>query len=273
MKDLSKMLVVKELINSLHLIKKNAFWLVIASLTDAVFLLAYGFFTTPVSEKIVEHSVLVANKLSEVMAGKFPTGVLFKLFGPELRPLTFKLILIILLLFLVIYLVYTVFQATSWYIATIIAGKEYSYKQYLLGFARLNILWMGGYLLYKILDVILGLRYIIIRQIVPGAPNIAGKVLLAAFVFFILAALFSYPLLKAKTIFKTPWRISLALVILCTSMFLAARFILDKTAYYGFMYYHTFTPAYVVGLLLLFPTITLIKVYATRVLSNVHARD
>jgi len=43
MKELSKYLVVKELVNSLKLIKKNPLLLITAALLDAIFFFAYGF--------------------------------------------------------------------------------------------------------------------------------------------------------------------------------------------------------------------------------------
>ena len=178
MKDLSKELVVKELISSLFLLKKNAFWLVMAALIDALFFIAWGFFTSPIKEKIVEHSVLIANQLSTIMAGR-GTGILAHMFSPELRPMTGKLILLILLLFGVMYIIYNVFQGTSWWMATKIAGKNYTYRHYMLGFAKINLVWLAGYTLYKLLDVVISLRHLIIEKISPGAPNIAGKILLA----------------------------------------------------------------------------------------------
>jgi hypothetical protein len=270
MKDLSKTTIVKELIDSLYSIKKNPFWLIMASLTDALFFLAWGFFTTPVRDKIVEHSVLVANQLSAIVAeqqGKIPTGILKHLIGPQLWPLTAKLLFLIFLLFIIIYLVYNAFHGTSWWMATNIAGEKWTYRQYVLGFAKINLLWITAFIIYKLLDVILGLRYLIIQKFAPGAPNIAGKMLFAALVLLVLAAFFGYPKLKTKTLFATPLRISIPLIILCTSIYLTAQFILNSIGKLSV------DAALIAGLLLLFPTITLIKVYAIKVISHVHTRD
>jgi len=265
MKDLSKELVVKELINSLYLLKKNAFWLVIAALTDAIFFVAWGFFTSPVKNKILEHSVLIANQLSTIMAGK-GTGILAHMFRPELRPMTNKLIRLIFILFAVMYIIYSAFHGTSWWMATKIAGKNYTYRQYMFGFAKINLIWMACYALYKLLDIVISLRHLILEKISPGTPNIAAKMLLILVILIFIAAYLSYPLLKINTLFKTPVKITAPLVILSASIYLTAQFILNNIGKLNV------DAALIVGLLLLFPVITLIRVYITRVISHVHTR-
>ncbi len=265
MKDLSKELVVKELINSLYLLKKNAFWLVMAALSDALFFIAWGFFTSPITDKILEHSVLIANQLSTVMAGQ-GTGILAHMLGPEIRPMTNKLIMLIIGLFIVMYIIYTVFHGASWWMATKIAGKNYTYRRYMLGFAKVNLLWLAGYALFKLLDVVISLRHLVLEKISPGAPNIAGNMLLIALILFGITAFLSYPLLNIKTLFTTPLKTSAPLVIISASIYLTTQFILNNIGKLNV------DAALVAGLILLFPVITLIRVYITRVLSHVHTR-
>ncbi len=264
MKDLSKTLVVKELINSLYLIKEQAFWLVMASLTDALFFVAWGFFTTPLKDKIVEHSILLANELSTILAGEMPTGLLGQLMGPQLRPLTWKLITLIGMLFIVIYIIYNIFHGTSWWMATKIAGQKLTYKKYMLGFARVNLIWITGYVLFKLFDVMISMRHLIIQKLAPGTPNIAGKILFIALLLLGISAFVSYPTLRARTIFKTPINITVPLIIISASMFLTTQFILNNIGKINV------DAALVIGLILLFPVMNLIRVYATRVLSHVH---
>jgi hypothetical protein len=268
MKDLSKTLVVKELINSLILIKQQPFWLVMAALADAVFFIAWGFFTSPVRNKIVEHAVLIANQLSTIMAGQeLPSGILEHMLSPALRPMTAKLTIIILTLFVTIYVLYTAFHGTSWWMAAQIAKKDHSYRKYLLGFAKINLLWLLLYTIYKFLDVIVSVRHVVIEKILPGTPNIGAGILFAALLFLGITAVFSYPLLKAKTLFKIPINISAPLIVISASLFLATQFILNLIGKLNV------DAALAAGLLLLFPVMTLIRVYITRVITNVHTRD
>ncbi|MEM3154912.1 MAG: hypothetical protein QW165_05130 [Candidatus Woesearchaeota archaeon] len=267
MKDLTKYPVVKELGNALLLLKKNPFWLVIASIIDALFFLAWGFFTTPVSDKIIEHSVLLANQLSEILKqqpGRVPTGLLSKLFSTEMWPYTAKLITLILLLFAIIYLLYCIFHGSSWWMATHIAGEKKTYKHYFLGFAKINLLWIACFILYKFLDLIAGLRHVLVQKIVPGTPNIAGNVLFGLILVVGVAAVFSYPFLRAKTLFATPLSTSIPLIVLSASLYFCAQFILNMIGKINI------NAALLFGLLILFPTMNLIRVYITRVLRNVH---
>jgi len=261
--NLEKTLSVKELISSLSLLKKNAFWLVIAALIDAVFFLAYGFFTGSVSRKISEHAILLSNKLSPLLAEQHAQkGVLELLIGPELRAMTGKLVILVLILFAITYVLYCIFHGTSWWMATKIAEKETSYHTYLIGFAKVNLIWLAGYILFKVLDVFISLRYLLIQKILPNETNTAGYVLFAFLIVLSLAAFFSYPTLKARTLFKTPIKLSVQLVILCAAFFIIAYTLPMTIA----RLLHGEQIALIVGLIILFPTIILIKVYATRVL-------
>ena len=136
---------------------------------------------------------------------------------------------------------------------------------YMLGFARVNLIWVAGYILFKLLDIIISLRYIVIQKFAPTAPNVAGTMLFVVLIFLALAAFLSYPLLRANTIFKTPLKFSVPLIILSASIFLAAQFILNNIGKINV------DAALIAGLILLFPVMNLIRTYAIRVLSNVHA--
>jgi len=267
MKDLSKTLIVKELINTLSLVKKQPFYLVMAAIIDALFFLAWGFFTGPVRDKIVQHSILIANKINTLFqGGKLPTGLLAHLFTPEFKPLTGKLIILICLLFVLIFLVYTIFHGTAWWMATKMAGTKWTYRKYMLGFARVNLIWIAGYIIYKLLDIMISLRHLFIEKLLPGTTNIAGSVLFILLILLGIAAFLSYPRLLAGTIFTTPLKISIPLVILSASIFLAVQFILKSIGKVSV------DAALIIGLLLLFPTMSFIRVYAIRVLSHVHTR-
>ncbi len=267
MKDLTKILVVKELINSLQLLKQNSLYFVIAAFLDAAFFFFWGFFTTPVRDAIVAHAVLISNKISEILAGRQPQGLLFQLFNPDVKPLTYNMIMLILLLFVIIYITYAIFQGTNWWLSRKIAGQKETYRQYFFGFAKINLLWIGLYALYKIIDAIIGIRNVIVQKFAPGTPNILGILVQLLFALVVLAAIFSYPTLKAKTIFKTPLKITIPLVILSASIYLAISYITNLIASISI------DAALIAGIILVFPALVLIRVYITRVLTNVNTRN
>ena len=258
--NLAKTIVVRELISSLSLIKKSPFYLVVAAFVDALFFVAYGFFTTPISDRIAMQSILIANEISQLLAeGK--AGILKLLFQEPLLPMTGKLIILMLLLFVITYIVYVIFQGTSWYLAGFIAQQKLSYRKYLLGFARVNLIWIACYIVYKLVDIILGLRFVIIKQFVPDATNVAGNILFGLFVVVIIAACLSYARLEALTIFKTPLKIMLPLLALSFIIYLNAQFVINLISKLNS------DLGFIAGLIILFPVIIFIKIYMTRVLN------
>ena len=243
------------------------FWLVMACIIDALFFIAYGFFTFPIKEKISENAILIANKLGPMMAEK-QAGILQHLLGPELRGQTGILLILICILFLILYLIYTIFQGTTWWMASQISHQKETYKKYFLGFAKINLIWITGFIIYKILDTFISLRAVLIQKIVPGAPNIAAHILLLALIFLVITAVMSYPKQKAKQIFKTPWKITIPLIALSASIYLTARYIIQLLS--------TVVPltfSFLIAMIIIFPIIIYVKVYITRVITHVHTRN
>lgn len=269
--NLSQTLVVKELITSLKLLKQNPLFFIIAAFIDAAFFFFFGFITSPVNNAIIAHVVLISNKISELLAQGVQKGLLYQLFTPEVSPLTYKFLLLILLLFVLIYILYVIFHGTSWWLARNMAGQKETYRKYFFGFAKINLLWMGLYALYKCIDALVGMRHVIVQKFAPGAPNILGTVITIVFAIIAITAIFSYPLLKAKTLFKTAIKISLPLIVLCWSIFIIAwRIPITISLYLGHIKYIP-EVMYILAIILLFPSFVLIRVYLTRVLTNVHA--
>ena len=294
MKDLSKTIINRELFASLSLVRKSAFLFVVAVIVDAFFFIAYGFFTAPVNNKIVEHSVLLANALSPLIASG-QSGLLFKLFEGALAPLTGKLIILICMLFAITYAVYCAFHGTSWYLAQQIARRNVTFRHYFLGFAKINILWMAGCVVYKLLDVVIALRHQLIVKFTPGAPNIAGTILLAGLLVWVFLAFFSYPTLRAKTALELPLRVSFPLVLLSGAvnslpMFVGQFSVNNVVSLIGQFFINgiivgtvqfflntvsktNLDLALLFGLIFLFPTFIYLKVYSILVISHVRPRD
>ncbi len=246
---------------TLKLIQKNFFLFITAIIVDVTFFIAYGFFTAPITNKIIEHAALITNKLSIIMAEQ-PTGILKHLFDPEIQPITIKLGLLITLMFIVTYIIYCIFQGTSWWITTLITKKGYKYHKYLQGFAKINLYWMLGYIIYKILDVIISVKFVVLQKITENAINIEGKILFAGLLLLGITALFSYPTLKAGTLYRTPLRKSLPILFISAIAYIAIQFIIQ---YLGKINIHA---ALITGAILIFTAANYIKIYTAK---NVHA--
>jgi hypothetical protein len=271
MKDLSQNPVVKELVTSLSLLKQNIWLVVTTILIDAAFLFFYGFLTPFVGNAITAHVVLISNKISQLMAQQ-KTGMLYLLFTPEVRPLTYKMLLLILIFFVLIYIIYTIFQGTTWWLSRNIAGEKDTYRSYFFKFAKINILWIVLYALYKCLDALAGVRYVIVQKFAPGTPNILGNTLDALFVILVISAIFSYPQLKKSALFRIPVKTSIPAIILSTAILIIARYTPILISYYAGKPLVSDIMT-ILSIILFFPAIILIRVYLTRVLKHVHTRD
>jgi len=271
--NLSKTITIRELAQTITLIKKNAFLYAIAAIIDALFFFAYGFFTTFISDSITAHSALISNKLSELLAQK-KLGILKLLFQDPLRPLTGKLILLILLFFALSFIVYTIFQATSWWIARTIAGKKENRAHFFLTFVKLNLLWFGLYVFYRLANLFLSLRFLVIKRFEPGAYDLGGVILLGLLAFLVITALLSYATLQRWSFFKLPLRTTLPLITICIVIFLNAQFLTDKLSKL-FLLPSLSATAYYLNLawlaIIFCSFLVFLKIYATLVLSHVRS--
>lgn len=265
MKDLTKYLPVRELIKSLKLLRKYPFFLIIAAFIDAAFFFVQAFLKTPVSDQIAANTVLIGNKLSPLLAAQ-ETGLLAKLFTGEFKPLTGKLIVLILLYFFIVYIVYVIFHGTTWFLASRIAEQKTKYRKYFWQFAKINIFWLGLFVLWKLLDILVGLRRVVIDKFAPGTPNIMGGMLMIALVILCISAVFSYPRFRKKEFFAMPIKTTIPVLILAATSYLVPLFVVNTLG-------RTPDTAILLGIIILFPAMVLVKVYLTRVITHVRTRD
>lgn len=200
---ISKQKSVHSFLTALEHIKNHPGLLLLAAFIDALFFVFYGFLTGPVSDKIIEQSVMISNELSKQWAAGLKTGLLKLLVMDPAKQYTGKLLMYLALLFLIGYVIYCIFQAITWTIALRISGHKQRYLSYLRGFFRMNITWFALYILYRLLDIVIDLRFVLVKTFEPAAINILGGLLETAMVIALLAAIASYPTLRGKTIFKT----------------------------------------------------------------------
>lgn len=253
--NLEKTKPIHALLSALNHIRAQPFLLVVSSIIDAFFFIAYGFLTTPVLDRIVAQSVLITNELGKAWAAGPTAGLLKLLILDPIKPLTGKLLILLGILFIVTFLVWVIFQGSSWYFCRHLAKKPVSYKKYLLGFARINLIWIAAYILYKLLDAIIGLRFVLIKKFEPAAINILGTALDALFVLLIITALYSYPSLRELALFRKKITHTLTHLALCATLYFASTFIINQIAKIHL------EAGFIAGVVILFPIITLIKTY------------
>lgn len=247
---------------TIKLILRNKLMFITAIVVDITFFIAYGFYTGPVSAKLISYAALITKELSIIMAEQ-PTGLLKHLWTPEIRPLTVNLTLLIIIFFAITYLIYNIFQGTNWWVITEIAGKKNKYHKYLIGFAKINLIWLAGYIIYKIVDFITAVKYTLMQKIIEDTPNTGAKIILAAAILLGITAFFSYPILKAGTLFRTPLKTSLPIIITAGVFYIAIQILLPQINKINTQ------ATMIIGTALLFIAINFIKVNTAK---NVHAR-
>lgn len=180
------------------------------ALIDALFFIAYGFFSAPLTSQLAKQ----ATQLADNIAATGLTNILGQLSQPANLPHTQHILFLLIALLIVAYLTYTLFQGTSWWVAAKIAKKKQAYTNYLARFAVLNLLWIALFAAYRGLDILAQMRHVIIQQLIPTAPNLPSILLHALFFIIAVAAVESYATLKFFAIFTVPFRATLSLAIL-----------------------------------------------------------
>lgn len=254
--------------------KEHPWMLAIAALLDALFVFFLAFFTTPVSDRIGEQTLNIAAKAAPLITeGK--TGLLNQIFTESFRPMTGKLLLLILLYFIIIYIIYSLFQGITWWMALKTSGRKKPFLKYYLNFAKINITWLGFFVLGMIIYTLVELRYVLIENFAPGTPNIAGNMMLILFGIMAIAAFFSYPNMNRKQVFVMPLKTTVIAVAVSIAALWAARTLLNMLAKL-LMWQIGIAGIQVNGVALLlslvfFLFLNAVKVYLTKVIANVNS--
>ncbi|MBN2111692.1 hypothetical protein JW707_01200, partial [Candidatus Woesearchaeota archaeon] len=176
---------------SLEKLKKNPKKLVLASVFDALFFVAYGFLTAPIFRKLVEYAVLIGTGISQnaasITRGENPTLGSLIANDPQLTQYFQKLLLVYLLAAVVVYIVYVFFHSITWKISSDIAGRKAGMYEYMKDFAILNLFWVALFIVYHLASLYVDLNEAAVRsmQAQPGAvPRIIIAVLFFAGFYF-----------------------------------------------------------------------------------------
>ncbi|HLC32332.1 MAG TPA: hypothetical protein VJJ82_00745, partial [Candidatus Nanoarchaeia archaeon] len=195
------------------------------------------------------------------MLAKGETGLLAKLFEGTLQPLTMKLLLLMLLLFVLLYIVYVIIQGPAWYLASKIADQQSSLGKYLATFAKLNLLWLLFFVIIKMLDITLGLRYQLIKKFSPLALNVSAPIVTVLFVILGIIVFTSYGRLRALEFLKIPFLRMIGMLFVCVVLFLVLWFIIDLFASAPF-------EARVLVQIIFLPIFVLVRTYSIRVVNS-----
>ncbi len=194
---------VKEWIIAWKAVWARGWYLPFSAVLDLLFLVLYGFMTSPVFDKLTEHIIVIGALVSEQMsvADRARPAVIDALFQEPVSKYTWQFLGLLVLLAIVVFVLYCIIQGVAWLIAGKLVNSKMHWRQYLLCFIRINLVWAGLYFLWQCIDTLLSLRNLVVEKI-TGQPVISTDV----FMIFLLVILFyfalvSYPLLAIKKAF------------------------------------------------------------------------
>lgn len=241
-------------------IKERPSLAVFGAVTDALFFVALGLFTSPVSVIMVEQFSKIAQEFSRGIAQEQPE--LFSVLANS--NVTTALFVNIAIYFAIIFSTYVLIQGTSWFIA-----KKYFYSagyvKSIITFAKINLFWFALFIVYKLTDFMLNLRYRLLESLQPGTIDVAGNIMMILFFAGLGMANFAYAREKTFAYFKTPFKKSS--IILATG---ALLFFIPYAIFYAIGTINVTASVWASAIILL-PLMTYLRVYLMEEL-NVHSR-
>ena len=229
----------------------------------------YGILSSPIFEKLTQHIIIVGTLLSQAMNGSGRNylnnkSLLDILFSQQIQPFFLKFILLLLLLGAVVYLLYCLTQGIAWKISSDLAGYNISLNEYLRAFTKTNILWFALFVLYYFGSIIFDIRKTIILKTSQNyAPNTAFEIIFAitliTILYFVILTYISGSIKLGLKAGLHGWKEFAPPIILIMVVFLAINEIMLRA---GLIRLEL---AYLFGLILFLPALTLAKVYILRV--------
>jgi len=198
----------------------------------------------------------------QVPAGRARPAVIDALFQPPVDNYTWQFFGLLLVLALVVFVLFCIFQGLNWWFAAGIAGNAGKYKSFLLGFARVNVLWLLLGMIWFCLDAVFDLRRLLIEKATGQPATLAGNILLVVLVLVIYAALVSYPVLNIRKALALCF--SMATVLIPGLLLVFAHFLVGNMIV-RWLYTLNQTLMFVVGAVLLLVLISWARVYVARV--------
>lgn len=244
-----------------HKIKERPSLAVFGSITDALYFFGIGLFTEYVSNIMEVQFSKVLQEFSRGLAQQQPE--LFNVLATN--NITTALSINMAIYFAIIFVTYVLIQGTNWWIA-----KKYfdspKYFKTILSFAKINIFWFALFVVFKLTDFILNLRYRLLESLQPGTIDIAGNTMLVLFYLGLGIATFGYAKQKTFAYFKIPFKKSSMILLTGALLFFVPYAIFYSLGNYNLLF------SFMLQAIISFPTITFLRLYLMEEL-NVHARD
>ncbi len=272
--------VLKEAKQSLVDCWQNKGYFAVSTLADIVFLIVYGFLANIMVFKITQYMTAAAIKFGESSSSATIDQMALSPIrtviseNPVVRSYIVKMFLLIFLFMAIAYITYCVFESFSWKNIFMISKEEYTFSDMLKQFSMLNLIWFVFVLIIQVISFFSRLKADILSGVstegLPG-PGIVIMTLGYALTYLIFI---SYGLMtrreKASRTFKESFRIGYERFFYLAPAFILLMLLLNAISLllvkaFGFSYVAQFIFVVVIAM----PIITLMKVYFTRIVSEV----
>jgi len=270
--DISKKIFLQDAIISFKTCIQQAYKLLTCMILDLLFFVVYGLLSAPIFNKLSDHVIVLGAFISDAMKKTGRTYVNNKsivdmLSGQQVWPYFFKFLILLLLLGMTAYLLYCLFQGIAWKLSSELAGYKISWKEYLKSFTKVNSFWFAIFVIYYFGSLFVSIRKTIILKFNPTyAPSYIWEVIFAMVLFiFIYLMILSYVSGRIKIGLKAGikgWKEFAPPIILIIFVFLIINEIMLRTGLINIQL------AYLFGLTLFLPALTIAKVYIFRVASK-----
>ena len=253
-----KHIVIEELKKSLDIIVKHWFLFIWMMIADAFFFFSYGFVSGGIFTKLVDYMTFAATKLSA--GGRDVTlGVLIEQ-TPEVKAVIPTMLLLFILFFISLYILYCIIEGYVWFTAKNTVGQKTSFKDYMLKFFKVNLIWFSIYFITVFIDFVLTFQETIATKY-GGETNPLLRVVYVAFwlVIFYFSLLsytrkkgwFGFGVRNWKTLL--PAYLIIGLVIIIVSFIAGKIFIVNEFI------------TVIIGIVFLLPTFVWGRIYLFRI--------
>ena len=147
-------------------------WLVLSLVLDVLFFVVYGFVTSPIKDKILEHVVVIGSLMSQaaqesgsraVQSGQSIVAML--LTRQEIAPYVRQVLVLFVMLAIAGFVTFVLFQAALWWVAHRRVGPTLPLPDFIARFASLTLWWGVLAAAYHLLSLLVDIRLAVVKTL------------------------------------------------------------------------------------------------------------
>ncbi len=207
---------------TIKLIRKHPVFLILSFVFDFLFFFFLGFFIGLIKNRLNELVTILASSIPTAIESIDVVSISGLLSSADIKPFISKLLIFIVVFYILIFFVFVVFQGLAWWVANIIV-KQKSFRKFFIPFFKCSLIWGIILCLLHFANLIVDLRFIIVKVMRPEAFNLLGSIFDVLFVIAAVLAFFSLASLKVFGFFKIKLKKSLIIILFLFVVFALAQ--------------------------------------------------